>query len=189
MVWYVTPIPKLQEGIKNLDAELKRGSDRSVAILAGSIVESYLKWFLERNTVQYGDMWKRLSHHSGPIGSFSVKADVAYMFHLISRDAHGDLIRIKDIRNMAAHNLADFDFSEQSVRDKCMALKTVDRYVKKTRSRGSLEYSDTGGGPKFWVGSRNVLSEIQSPRTRYIWAARVFTVALGAGDGHGSHII
>lgn len=189
MVWYITDIPKVREGVEQLDVELKRGSDRSVAILAGSIVESYLTLFLERNTIHHGRMWSELTRPSGALGSFSVKCDLAYMFGFISKDAHDDLKKMKDVRNIAAHRLETFEFSAASIQAKCMALKTVDHHVKKVRNRGSLSYSDIGDGPKFWVGSWKVLSEIKEPRTRYVWAARVFTVAFGGGEGHADRII
>ena len=95
-MWHIGGDPKVAKGIETLNAELRRGSDRAIGIIAGSIVETYVTQYLERATQHYGKMWEELTRPSGPLGSFGVKIDVAYMSRLISKEAHRDLVQMKD---------------------------------------------------------------------------------------------
>jgi hypothetical protein len=169
-------------GIALLEKEVARGSDRAVAIIAGSLVEGQLKQFLINNTQDTGKLWENLSRVSGPLGSFSVKIDIAYMFRLISETAHADLTIMKDVRNKFAHKFDIEDFESQSIRNKSMNLRLVDRHV---------IYVDQGGylnGDPIQVGSRTALEEIKAARGRYIWTAKIFMLAFALGRSSGPQI-
>ncbi len=178
MVWYIGD-PKISKAIKNLDAELERNSDRAVGILAGSIVETYLTSFLKGATRHRGSMWQDRTHPSGPLGSFAVKIDLLYMFGLISDEAHADLVIVKDIRNKFAHDLETEDFSTRSICDKCDALRLVESYVIGGGSLSEREILNLAGVRTFRIGGKGALEELKTPRLRYVWTARVFSMAFG----------
>jgi hypothetical protein len=96
VVWYVGGGLKEHAGIQALEVELARASDRAAAILAGSLVESRLTAFLKCHVQDDGRIWKDRTHSSAPLGSFAIKIDLAFLFHLITREAHSDLIVMKE---------------------------------------------------------------------------------------------
>jgi hypothetical protein len=179
MVWYVGGNEKISKGIRNLDTELRQGSDRAVAIIAGSLVETALTGYLQRSVQVHGDMWKNRTHSSGPLGSFSMKIDVLYMFRFLTLESHGDLVLMKDIRNKFAHDLEITDFETPLIRDKCMHLKLVDKYVIDSDAIVASTVTHVAGESTFGVGGKGALEEIKKPRERYIWSARVFAMGLG----------
>jgi mannitol repressor len=179
-MWHVGGDQKVSEGIQNLYAEIARNSDRAVGILAGSIVETHLTTFLKGVTRHYGKMWANRTHSSGPLGSFAVKIDLMYMFRIISKEAHGDLVRIKDIRNKFAHDLETKDFFDTSITDKIKSLKMVNRYVVASDALAESSRTYLIGGPNtFRIGGKTALEEIKQPRLRYVWSAKVFSMAFG----------
>ncbi len=179
-MWYVGGNEDVSTGLSNLYAEIEKGADRSIAILAGSIVETHATTFL-KNSLQVDEkMWERRAHSSAPLGSFAMKIDLLYMIRLITKEAHSDLIAMKNIRNEFAHNLDVADFATPRIRDKAMALKLVERHVVHS---DALAYSSVthmnGQKSTFAIGSNTALEEIKEPRHRYLWSAKVFSRAFG----------
>lgn len=186
MVWFIGGSEAENTGIKALEAELARASDRAAAILAGSLIETRLTAFLKANVQDDKKIWERITHSSAPIGSFSAKIDVAYLFRLISKEAHTDLVTMKNIRNAFAHDLTIQDFDTQSIRDQCKNLKLAEIYVEDSLYMNSIRTLEDGtrdsimnSDRSFRIGSRNALSQIQNPRNRYIWTTKIFNLALG----------
>lgn len=178
-MWHVGGDPKVSEGIRNLYAELDRNSDRAVGVLAGSIVETHLTEFLKRNTKHYGTMWNNRTHSSGPLGTFAVKIDVLYMFGLISKEAHFDLVRMKDIRNTFAHDLEINNFTTQPIKDWCENLRLVDRHVADSDALSSMTTTHLAGKSTFTIGGKGAVAELCDLRLRYVWSAKVFSMAFG----------
>ncbi len=122
-----------------------------------------------------------------------MKIDIAFMFHLISKAAHDDLVIMKDIRNRFAHDLEVADFNDQSIAAKCANLKLVELHVVdrtteplpqdmeailRLANEQSAEMRKRG--VRFQYGGIGAVKELSEPRLRYIWSAKVFTGAFGA---------
>ena len=73
---------------------------------------------------------ERLFLPSGPLGSFSAKIDLAYISGLITKSAHSDLVRVKEIRNAFAHNLEIKDFQSNKIRDNVKNLTLINSHIK-----------------------------------------------------------
>jgi hypothetical protein len=134
---------------------------------------------MRRNIQTYGDMWKERTHSSAPLESFAIKIDILYMFKLLTREAHADLVRIKNIRNDFAHDLEVNDFETPSIRDRCMSLRLVDKYVIDSDAISEHTVTHVAGESSFRVGGKGVLEQIKKPRERYTWSARIFAMGLG----------
>jgi hypothetical protein len=180
MVWYIGSKEE-GEAIKLLDIELQRASDRAVAILAGSIVEARLTAFLKSQVQDDGKTWEARTHSSAPLGSFAVKIDIAFLFRLITKAAHVDLTNIKDIRNRFAHDLDLAGFNNQGIAAKCGNLKLVETYVIDSPTKEGMPWFTFPplDDRRFLIGGINANEELTEPRGRFIWAARVFSVAFG----------
>jgi DNA-binding MltR family transcriptional regulator len=79
--------------------QLTNDSDRAAGLVAAAIVEQRLeevmKFWLEKDL----EVQEKLFRVSGPLGTFSVKIDLAYLMGIITSEGRKDLIRMKDIRN------------------------------------------------------------------------------------------
>jgi hypothetical protein len=164
--------------------ETERGSDRAVAILVGSLIETYLADHIKLHIVDpKGSIWKDRGRPSGPFGSFAVKIDLAYMLGLITAEARSDLINIKEIRNYFAHDLNARGFADDLPKARSMNLELVQYHVPSgeglpppTRpGRHTVDFYIQGDG-RPW-------EEIHDPRKRFIWTGQVFSFALGHSDG------
>jgi DNA-binding MltR family transcriptional regulator len=91
-MWWVAGDKNVAEALQNLYAEIERGSDRSVAILAGSIIETHVAKLLRHSLTVDDKLWESRTHSSAPLGSFSIKIDLLYMLGRITAEAHRDLI-------------------------------------------------------------------------------------------------
>jgi hypothetical protein len=189
MVWYIGGGIKEQAGINALEVELARASDRAAAILAGSLVEARLTDFLGSHVQDDGKIWKERTYSSAPLGSFAVKFDLAFLFHLITKLAHSDLIVMKDIRNRFAHDLDVQNFQAQSIKDKCGNLQLADIYVKNDEALSMYRVANdgvpdaiTGRNFTFHIGGSGAREELADPRKRYIWTTKIFNIAFGLRD-------
>lgn len=174
-----------RNAVRLIQEETQRGSDRSVGILIGSLVESILTEHIRGRIVDPdGDIWTQRGHPSGPFGAFAVKIDLAYMMGFITSHARADLIIMKDIRNKFAHDLDIAGFKSSAVADRCQNLKLIDLYV--AGPDGKLPPDPDGrrgdSGP-FRLGSGIGASapwrQVKDPRTRFSWSAEMFVSALG----------
>lgn len=85
--------------------ETESTSDRAAAIVIASLVETRLTIALQMELHQEPKIIEKLFRPSGPIGSFSAKIDLAYLMGIVSEQAHKDLVNMKNIRNMFAHEM------------------------------------------------------------------------------------
>ena len=123
---------KLPPGWKreaNVMHELEHSSDRTVAILAATLVEEELSKCLEKTLPSSTKAWKRLFGRSCPLSTFSAKIDLCSLLKIVGPETYSDLHLIREIRNLFAHALLDedddaLDFTNGRVSDWCRALKT-----------------------------------------------------------------
>ncbi len=93
----------------------EESDDRTVAILGGSILEDLLEEALRRKFHRDAEVVDWLFRPESPLGSFRAKIDLSLAIGLVSKIAHADLIRIKDIRNRFAHEMLMHDGSGRRV--------------------------------------------------------------------------
>ena len=87
----------LDQNTINALNELEKGPDRTVGVVAGAIVESYLTEILKRElTPDDSDYTKEIQNYTfqpdGPLGNFGAKIWVAYLLGYFSKKAHVDLL-------------------------------------------------------------------------------------------------
>src|SRR5271170_3163158 len=85
--------------------ELKTSGDRAAAIVAATLVEEHLigapKACLHRNQKVTNDFFRI----SGPVGTFVARIDLAFLVGVFGAAAHRELLIIKEVRNLFAHDL------------------------------------------------------------------------------------
>ena len=92
---------------------LAQSDDRTIAIIAATIVEARLRAVLENSFLRDENIEDQFFKSTGPLGMFSNKIDLAFLLGLLTKEAHRDLKTMKDIRNKFAHNLEVKDFQSQ----------------------------------------------------------------------------
>jgi hypothetical protein len=116
-------------------------SDRGAVVVGACLVEEHLDAILWA-TFGYQGIPKKVIEGmfdtSGPLGTFSAKAKMAYAFGLISKETYDDVVRIKDMRNDAAHAGTDFKLSAARRRAKVLALRHAVQYDDESESEAAL---------------------------------------------------
>lgn len=100
-------------------------SDRAAAVLGGSFVdvmlEDVLKAFMVRDR-KVADLFSG----DRPLATFSAKISIAYALGMLPSNMHGDLDKIRKIRNHFAHHPDATSFAGPPARDICNTLSIVD---------------------------------------------------------------
>jgi mannitol repressor len=166
---------------------LEHDSDRSVAIVIGSMVEIRLKNAILARCRRDAKVEERLWQSSGPLGSFSVKIDLALMLGLVSPAAHQDLIVMKNIRNRFAHHLNIKDFRSQQIRNMASHFALVETHIGDA-TKEPMNVAVFGGatGPRIWV--QNLQSRKKIARDRYLMTAQLFLFCLAPAEMPNSQI-
>jgi DNA-binding MltR family transcriptional regulator len=115
-----------------LHLELDTETDRSIAIVAGALIDEALKETLKALFIP---ALKRdrcvLNGVNSPIGSFSSRIDLCYQLGLISDVMQRDLHIVRKLRNDFAHNPFDLSFESGSVKNRIKELDDVANYKEK----------------------------------------------------------
>jgi hypothetical protein len=104
--------------------EIETQTDRSAAIVAGSFVEATLRaaieaeWDIPSNSVR-----ERIFKGYAPLSSFSAKIEIGSVIGLFGPKTHGDLNRIRKIRNEFAHFLNPLSFATPHIARLCEQLQ------------------------------------------------------------------
>lgn len=120
--WTEEQIKAFREFIRELGAE----SDRAVIIRASIEVESLLRRILEKFLLSPPHKDDHLFEGERPLGSLSVRINIAYRLGLIDKEFRSALHCFRDIRNKYAHKAigAKVDVSPLSgqIRSLCLCL-------------------------------------------------------------------
>jgi hypothetical protein len=178
-VWFMrgdadADVESIRQGTELLHNE----SDRSVAIIGGTIVEltltAALRAFLHRDEKLTQELLVRTE---GALGMFTTKIHLGFLVGMYGKDAHRDLITMKDIRNHFAHKLSVRDFKSQKIKAWCQNLKLVEIHTADSQRAGLVESSDPRA-TRVWIGIHNRSELLKDPRERYLLSAQVFCAAL-----------
>jgi DNA-binding MltR family transcriptional regulator len=118
-------------------AEIENGSDRTIAVVSGAIVDSavtdILRRDLKRDDSTYSqDIQNRVFQPDGPLGNLGPKSWMMYLLGYLSEDALDDLATFVKIRNLFAHYSEHNSFESQRVRDRCANFKLLKSNVLKS---------------------------------------------------------
>jgi hypothetical protein len=134
------------EGEKDseLVSALLKETDRSAAIIAGTIVEDRLTKKLKENlrddeAKDTQTSLVEMFRSTGPLGAFASKIRLGFLMRLYGTTAYKDLMTVKDIRNRFAHRMDILSFETNEIVTLCRNLKIIENYV--------LPVSDTGSRP------------------------------------------
>jgi hypothetical protein len=175
----------LDGGEKTLLHTLYLDSDRAVAIVVGSMMEVRLQRAMLSKLHRDEKIEKRLYHASGPLGSFSAKIDLAFQIGLLSKDAHDDLVILKNIRNDFAHDLSIVDFRSQTVSNKAIHFALIDSYVAETDldpATGQPKILDLNPSARPALFIKNFAAAKKRAKDRYLLTARLFSVKFALSE-------
>ncbi len=108
----------------DLQAELTGASDRSVIITLGAFLDDVLTVLIAKNIrrqstkAEFDDAFR----FEGPLGSFSARIEIAYLFKLIDETIRGQLGDIREARNACAHSKRPINFSTPELANVCKRI-------------------------------------------------------------------
>jgi hypothetical protein len=106
-----------------LTAELEKESDRALAIVAAAYLDHLLEILISN---KYKLSKKKrdniFKYPAGMLHSFAFRITFAHMTKLINEDQKQDLNKIRDIRNVFAHQLIGISFNAEEITESCKQL-------------------------------------------------------------------
>lgn len=107
-------------------AELVGESDRAAVILASSQLDDLLANAIamrmsESMDIQVGDM-ETIFRPSGPLGTFSARAEIANLFGIIDNETYAQLAILREMRNACAHSKHAITFKDPLLRNVAIHL-------------------------------------------------------------------
>ena len=112
------------KALQELMVSLAKETDRGAALMACAYLDNQLAELLKVRFVQVESLTKTLiDSPGGPLGSFSVRIDVAYLSGVIPKSAHRDLHLLRKIRNEFAHNPTAITFQDPQLASRAKELE------------------------------------------------------------------
>lgn len=106
--------------------ELLGESDRAAVILASSQLDDLLANAIALRMGESTDILaaevERIFRASGPLGSFSARAEVANLFGIIQNETYEQLTILREMRNACAHSKHPITFNDPLLRNVAMHL-------------------------------------------------------------------
>ncbi len=106
--------------------EIKKGNDRTVAIVASSYLDECLRQLLNKFMIndikKVGELVGDEKNVDCPIGTFSYRILTCYCLGLIAKHEIHDLTLIRKIRNYFAHSLHGASFDDEIIMGYCSTL-------------------------------------------------------------------
>jgi DNA-binding MltR family transcriptional regulator len=165
--------------------DLKKASDRAVAIIAGSLVEARVRTALEETFHRNASIENEMFRSSGPLGSFSAKIKLAFLVGIISKEAYKELETLKDIRNRFAHYLDIKDFKSERICVWCNNLKLIEKYFQEAKPHTDLPNPHN---LHLVMGINGKRRKLRSPKWRYMMTAMLLSRALMTPTGRQPRI-
>jgi hypothetical protein len=149
-------VEALSEGMQRLFDVLNHESDLAAVLIGASYLDECLASMLHRAFVQGETSGRLLDSSTGVLGSYSARADLAYVLGLVSKPAVADLRVVGELRNLFAHSRLTLELSSPP------AKAIVDRlkYLSVLREEMRLNHQ-IGEDEPSWLSDR------LSPRDRF----------------------
>lgn len=111
-----------EEFFKEFDKEVKLGSDRSIALVAVSVLDELLRELLMDNFIEDDKLIKEVFSVKGALGQFDDKIKLAFVMGKISKVDYDLLIKIQKVRNKFAHKVLGVSFEENDIKNLCSTI-------------------------------------------------------------------
>jgi hypothetical protein len=97
--------------------DLSKESDRSLIILCATILDDMLTNLIARNIAlnMEDKEYDTIFRFEGPLGSFSSRIEIAYLFNLIDDISRSQLNDIREMRNACAHSKRTMTFATKEL--------------------------------------------------------------------------
>lgn len=120
---------KYREFLNEVDLEIEKSSDRSIAIFLVSIIDDLLNSLLQKRVVQdTGEIRKTFSVNSnGVLSTLNSKVEIAYLFGLISKIEKENINIMGTVRNKFGHLSSNIDFDHEKVNGVINNFKLPDK--------------------------------------------------------------
>lgn len=96
--------------------------DLPCVLISTSYLDQCLASLLEQHFIKGKTAIRLLDPRGGPIGNFSVRADLCYCLELIPKDLYQNLKTVAEIRNRFAHSHLSISFGNSEVTRICEKL-------------------------------------------------------------------
>jgi len=114
--------PKHFQEVMEFRFSLNSETNRGCALMVASFLEHKLGRLLEAILVDDSKVVSELFSHSGPLGTFSSRIDIAYAMGLIGPATRRDINLIRKIRNEFGHSHQMLKFTDDRIRNRCKEL-------------------------------------------------------------------
>lgn len=104
--------------------ELKRESDRGLALVAAALIDDRLCETLRSFFCDNSSAAKLLDEGNAPLGAFSVRAEACRALGLIDENEFSEIALIRKVRNEFAHAKHGMSFQNSRVQGLCATLKS-----------------------------------------------------------------
>ena len=104
------------QSLNKISEQLTDENDRSIAIIAASLLDLQLEQLLRRTMLDHKEISDFFRGY-GPLATLSAKASLALFLGLIPADLFSDLTYIRKIRNSFAHTFEELSFDKPPVSD------------------------------------------------------------------------
>lgn len=109
--------------VEEILQEINSGSDQSVCIIWGAVIEDALQTRIYDELSHMGkEDRERLFQYHAPMGDFSSRITMAYAFKIISVEEKSDMDKIRELRNAFAHCIYTISFATKEVAEVCFTL-------------------------------------------------------------------
>jgi DNA-binding MltR family transcriptional regulator len=157
--------------------EMESTSDRAAAIVVASLVDARLTTALQMEMLDDKKVVADLFRTSGPLGSFSAKIDLAYLLQIISEQAYRDLLTMKKIRNLFAHDITPLSFETSPLKDLCHNFRLIELMM------CDIDEDEVAmSAPRFTLKITDYREHLSNPRGRYLLTGRLFVAGFDVHD-------
>ena len=175
--------PAVAAFILEFEQEAETQSDRAIAVLGLAGIDYFLELLLKSYMIGRSP---ELFTGTGPLATASARIGVARGLGLVSEDEFSDLQLLRRVRNTMAHQLSGARFDDDSVRDRCLALKLCDRLFT-PRQIPFADLPDGSRGMTFDSEQMPVIAaddlqmrDAKSPRIRFVATVSILMKVLPA---------
>jgi mannitol operon repressor len=112
------------DDLVNFVQELKRESDRGLALVAAALIDDKLGETLRALFCEGPTAAKLLDANNAPLGTFSSRSEACFALGLIDDYEHSEIALLRKVRNEFAHAKHGMSFQTPSVQGLCSSLKS-----------------------------------------------------------------
>jgi hypothetical protein len=174
----------LDRALWDIFVSLETMPDALAVIRAAAFIDDALKYLLESKFAP-SPVSRELLRGTGPLNSFSARAQCALALSLIAKEDYHDIVMIRRLRNDCAHTFTHITLSEPAFSDRTRTLRgwlfwtdkndQLDRERKPERSKERFLLTAA-------VLAKNIVSPIGATRTLNKEESRVFWQSIFAND-------